>query len=264
MNLAGDSPPHVELLSWDTSFWGIKAAKLWAGTTVELEQGLVECRTLGVRWASLLVPVANTQLVDSAIRAGFQMVDVRIKMFATVGRRNDESTTPPLIEAGELRQAQALVEGAFGASRFYVDAHLDRARCDDFYRTWVLNSFSGELADAIVASRHEGALDGFVTVRRHDVRMASLPLVAVRSDRRGVGVGARLLRETLAWLGADGPTTVSVITQLVNVAAIRLYESAGFSIGESGVWLHRWLEADEPGSASTCPTDLKNNDVVCP
>jgi dTDP-4-amino-4,6-dideoxy-D-galactose acyltransferase len=246
MTGSGGSPSRVELLSWDTDFWGVKAAKIWAATTMELDDGLAECRTLGVRWASLLVPVTNTQLVDSAIRAGFQMVDIRITMSTTVDFPNDEPTTPCLARPDELQQAQALVDGAFRTSRFYLDARLDRARCNDFYRTWVLNSFNGQLADAIVASRHEGTLDAFVTVQRHSNQAASLPLVAVRGDRRGVGVGARVVRDTLNWLGAHGSTRVSVVTQLANIAAIRTYESVGFSIHESGVWLHRWFNVAEP------------------
>ena len=240
----GGSHPLVELLSWDTNFWGVKAARVRAGTMLELARALVECRTLRVRWASLLAPVAETHLIDSAIRAGFQMVDVRITMSTTIDGGTEPASTP-LAQASELRQAQDLIEGAFETSRFYVDTHLERARCNEFYRTWVLNSFSGELADAIVVSRHEGLLDALVTVRRQPDRTVSLPLVAVRADRRGVGVGARTVRDTLDWLGANGSTTVTVITQLANVAAIRLYESAGFSLHESSVWLHHWFDIDE-------------------
>lgn len=233
--------PLVEPLSWDSHFWGVSAARLHAASETELRQGLDKCRALGVRWASLLLPVGLTTLIDSAIRAGFQMVDVRI----TMTRPIDETAEPTpvcLIARQELQQAQELVEGAFGISRFFVDAHLERARCDEFYRTWVANSFSGEMADVIVASRHEGSLDAFVSIRRDSSRTASLPLVAVRSDRRGIGVGKRVMHEALNWLGNEGVESVDVITQLANVGAIRLYESLGFAIRESGVWLHHWLE----------------------
>lgn len=247
MNRIDGSPSRVELLTWDSSFWGVEAARIWAGSTMELMRALDECRTLGVRWASLLAPVTNTTLVDSAVRAGFQIVDIRITMSLTIDCQHDEPSMPPLVEASELQQAQALVVGAFETSRFSVDTHLDSERCNEFYRTWVSNSFSGELADAIVVSRRQGTLDAFVTVRRQPDGTASLPLVAVRRDRRGLGIGARLVRDTVTWLGAEGPTTVSVTTQLANVAAIRLYESLGFSIRESGVWLHRWFNSETSG-----------------
>jgi dTDP-4-amino-4,6-dideoxy-D-galactose acyltransferase len=237
------SSPLVERLSWDSNFWGVSSARLNATTTSELDRGLVECRELGVRWTSMLVPVERTALIDAAIRSGFQMVDVRITLTKAI-EASGEPSEVCLIAPEESPQAQALVEGAFRISRFCVDAHLDSARCDEFYRTWVRNSFSGEMADAIVASRHEGSLDAFVTIRRDSDRMASLPLVAVRSDRRGIGVGRRVVLEALNWLSARGQTTVGVTTQLANVGAIRLYESLGFAINESGVWLHHWFEPD--------------------
>ena len=244
MNGGPESIPLVELLPWDSDFWGLKAARIRACAEAELTQGLVDCKALGVRWASLLVPVADTNMVDSAIRAGFQMVDVRVTMSTAVDGRH-ELTSASLVQAGELEQAQALVDGAFRTSRFHVDAHLDAARCNEFYRTWVRNSFTGELADAIVASRHEDRLDAFVTVQRHPDSKASLPLVAVRTDRRGLGVGTRVVADALDWSSAHGATRVDVVTQLANVAAIRLYESVGFSIDQSAVWLHRWFEVDE-------------------
>jgi dTDP-4-amino-4,6-dideoxy-D-galactose acyltransferase len=171
------------------------------------------------------------------------MVDIRITMMRAIDGQS-ESTEVLLIAPEELHKAMELVEGAFRISRFYVDAHLDRARCDEFYRTWVVNSFSGQMADAIVASRHDGSLDAFVTIRHGSDRMASLPLVAVRSDRRGIGVGRRVMHEALSWLAAQGAKTVSVTTQLNNIGAIRLYESLGFTLHESGVWLHHWSEPD--------------------
>lgn len=234
------SAPLVEPLLWDTNFWGVSAARINAASQTELLRGLDECRALGVRWASVLVPVGLTALIDSAVRAGFHMVDVRITM-----RRSIDGTAGPtpvcLIASEELHQAQNLVEGAFGISRFFADSHLDRARCGEFYRTWVANSFSGEMADVIVASRHEGSLDAFVTIRYDSNRLASLPLVAVRSDRRGIGVGKWVMREALNWLGNEGMESVDVTTQLANVGAIRLYESLGFAIHDSGVWLHHWF-----------------------
>jgi dTDP-4-amino-4,6-dideoxy-D-galactose acyltransferase len=238
------STPLVELLRWDTDFWGVTAARIRPRTADELNQSVAECRTLGVRWASMLVPVTDTHLIGSAIRGGFQMVDVRITMSTKVAGRS-EPTQASLAEAGELEQAQALVDGAFRVSRFYVDGNLDEARCDDFYRTWVMNSFAGPLADAIVVSRHQGMLDAFVTVQRQPDGTASLPLVAVRNDRRGIGVGGRVVNDALNWLGARGATRVTVTTQLANVTALRVYESAGFATQESGVWLHRWFGTSE-------------------
>ena len=235
--------PLVELLLWDTEFWGVRAARIRAATTLELSQGLVECAERGVRWASLLVPVADPHLVGAAVRAGFEVVDIRVTMSTTL-HEGVEPSEACLVAPDELDQALLLVQDAFRTSRFYLDTHLDRVRCSEFYRTWVRNSFSGKMADAIVASRHGGTLDAFVTVRREVDRTASLPLVAVRSDRRGVGVGARVVSDALNWLRSHGSSKATVVTQLANIAAIRLYESVGFSISESGVWLHHWLDPD--------------------
>ena len=245
MNTARTPALLVEPLAWDTDFWGVTAARIWATNTHQLREAVVECKRRGIRWASLLVPIADTELVNSAVRAGFEIVDVRVTLSASLDR-TDQRMTVSVADPSELQQAEEIVDGAFGISRFSADPHLSRERANQFYRTWVRNSFSGEMADAIVVSRHEGLLDALVTVRQHEGGAASMPLVAVRRDRRGTGVGARVVADARTWLARGGCTTVDVITQLANLAAIRLYESAGFSVREAGVWLHYWLDPGGP------------------
>ena len=65
------SSPLVERLSWDSNFWGVSTARLNATTPSNSVGGLIECRELGVRWTSMLVPVERTALIDAAIRSGF-------------------------------------------------------------------------------------------------------------------------------------------------------------------------------------------------
>jgi dTDP-4-amino-4,6-dideoxy-D-galactose acyltransferase len=99
---------------------------------------------------------------------------------------------------------------------------------------------NGQMADAVVVSRHDRQVDGFVTMRLRPDRTGSLPLVAIRSDRRGRGVGKRLVTGGLGWLAAQGAVNVEVVTQLSNLSAVRLYESVGFRTVDAGHWLHRW------------------------
>ena len=229
----------VELLTWDTEFWGIRAARVHGDNDNDLRLADAECADLGIRWASMLAPSVATSLVNSAIRVGYDMVDIRVTLRMTldssISDRSVEIAAPDDIEA-----MASIASTAFPASRFSVDPHLDDNRCADFYDTWLRNSVSGQMADAIVVSRHFGEIDGFMTVRIAKDHTGLLPLVAIRADRRGRGVGRRLLDDALAWFGAQRCRELDVVTQLSNTPAIGLYESVGFRIVESGIWLHRW------------------------
>lgn len=229
----------VELLAWDSEFWGVRAARTHASTYAQLltaEQAYAE---QGIEWASLLVPVKELDLINAAVGLGYCVTDIRYTMVMSLGPRQsfDPATVGTSEDAEELAN---LAADSLRESRFFADEHLDDNRCATFYRTWVHNSFSGQMADAVLVARSNQGADGFITVKRHAEGRTLLPLVAVRPDRQGKGVGRQLLAATLDWTKAHGASSVEVVTQLTNVPAIRLYSSCGFRLQNSAVWLHRW------------------------
>jgi dTDP-4-amino-4,6-dideoxy-D-galactose acyltransferase len=233
----------VELLDWDTDFWGVRAARVHPEHAADLDRSIERCEAIGVRWASLLVATHDLDLIGHAVRSGFAPVDVRITLSARPAAR--QPATEPLshehlADASDAEELARLARGAFTISRFYADPHLPDARCADFYETWIRNSIAGQLADVVVVRRSSDGIDGFVTVRKTGADTATLPLVAVRADRQGQGVGKALMSATSRWLTDHDVRSVDVTTQLANVTAIRLYESGGFKVDHSGVWLHRW------------------------
>jgi dTDP-4-amino-4,6-dideoxy-D-galactose acyltransferase len=230
---------RIEFLPWDTEFWGFRAARLHANTVDDLADADKLIAEDKIRWVSLLAPSTDVALVNAAVRLGYTIVDTRITLSKQLAD-SGEPTRADLALADDTDQMAAIAATAFPLSRFSVDPHLDDQRCELFYDTWVRNSMNGQMADAVVVSRHDGLVDGFVTMRLRPDRTASLPLVAIRSDRRGRGVGKRLATDAVGWLVEQGAMNVDVVTQLSNLSAVRLYESVGFQTIDAGHWLHRW------------------------
>jgi dTDP-4-amino-4,6-dideoxy-D-galactose acyltransferase len=237
----------VEPLAWDTQFWGVIAARATAEQVTDLAHVEELCLRLGVDWVSLLVPAANVDLINEAVRDGYDIVDFRHTMRKPlVGPFLADETD--LAEPDDVDAMAKIAVTAFGRSRFFVDRHLDDDTCAAFYDTWVRNSLHGSMADAAVVSRYRKRVDGFVTVKVRPDGVGVLPLVAIRGDRRGQGIGRRLVGDALGWLGERGAETAEVVTQSSNTTAIKLYESAGFATVDISAWLHRWFGPVAPVS----------------
>ncbi|MCU1500239.1 MAG: TDP-fucosamine acetyltransferase [Acidimicrobiales bacterium] len=233
---------RVRLLDWDSEFWGVRAARAFVDGFEDLLEADAECRRLSIEWVTLLLPVDRVDLVNAAVLCGYEIFDVRHTLLLEQMPPKRESQREHATLA-DLDDMAAIAAEAFGISRFFADPHLDDDRCVAFYDTWARNSLSGSMAEAAVVSRtSDGSVAGFITLARQAERVGSLPLVAVRSDLRGGGVARRLLLDALSWMDDHNVSTVSVVTQLSNRAAIRLYESAGFQTIGSGIWLHRWYD----------------------
>jgi GNAT superfamily N-acetyltransferase len=111
--------------------------------------------------------------------------------------------------------------------------------------------YSGERVVAMIGHSHQVFAEtegqeviGFaVASLAEDGASGEVQFLGVRADRRGQGLGRRLLLSAVDWL-LDGARVASVSLNVTQdrTAARRLYESAGFRLRFTGVALHReWV-----------------------
>jgi len=127
-------------------------------------------------------------------------------------------------------------------SRFNVDPRFPKNKFESLYRTWIERSTLGELADAVwVASRlgDDAALVGMVTVSVSGA-MGQIGLISVLDSARGRGVGRLLMEKAHHWLIGQSAIRATVVTQLANQPACRLYEQVGYTLHDVECCYHFW------------------------
>jgi dTDP-4-amino-4,6-dideoxy-D-galactose acyltransferase len=244
---------HLEPLPWDTEHMGFAVARIRTPrlTDAQLDAALSYARDSGV--TLVYWPAAAGSTPEPGLLHCYRgsLVDRK-----AVFRANLTELTPPpsplsartvITEAAVGAMENALADLAVEAgkfSRFGVDPRMPRDKFEGLYRVWMERSLRRELADLVFVAHHaderRSAL-GMVTLSVSGCE-GTIGLIAVHAAARRERLGQHLLWAAHGAMAARGASKASVVTQLANTAACRLYERVGYRLAEVTNFYHFWLQ----------------------
>jgi GNAT superfamily N-acetyltransferase len=224
----------VELLSWDTSFFGLTIGRARAVDGRDVEAALTEAEEHGAACLYVVVPGAKAEPVAAAIRVGGALTALRFEFERTGESVAAQPVTVRRATAEDAAQVADLAARLAPTSRFAQDERFRRERVEEMYRIWALNDLrDGKVLVDVTGGR------GMVALSRRPPGY-SVDLVFVADGARGTGLGRDLLEAAAA--EANG-SQLTVATDARNVLAVRLYEASGFRARALDAVLHVWLDA---------------------
>jgi dTDP-4-amino-4,6-dideoxy-D-galactose acyltransferase len=255
----------LEHLDWDTAHFEIPVARIPSPSLSddELDQALQQAQESGVElvyWAThseRKVPASllhrhGGNLVDRKAVFRARLADLPAPQF--IPGRDDvvilETAPGP---ASEALLALAVEAGRF--SRFHVDPNIPCGKFDALYRIWMERSMRRELADVVlVACRAADPRKPLGMITLSMKRGESMTgLIAVHGAARGRGIGTRLIAAANQIRRQRGVIELSVVTQLANEPACRLYQRAGYRLAEVSHFYHFWPQIRHPWSIVHIP-----------
>ncbi len=252
-----ESQSQRESLAWDTTHFGWATARLTKPrmSAAELEGQLSQARDDGIRLLYWFAAGDCQPTEDVLRRWRGQLVDRKATFRLSLAHRDRETAEGGDravvigVHAGDeiSPELMALAVGAGEFSRFRRDTRIRQAAFRGLYEAWIRRAVAGDIADRVfVASRSGDATLGVVTVRVRDGN-GEIGLLSVAECARRKGIGGLLMNRALDWIEASGASVASVVTQLDNTAACRLYEQFRFELMDVAHVYHFWpTGASEP------------------
>jgi ribosomal protein S18 acetylase RimI-like enzyme len=197
------------------------------------------CAKEKIRCAYLLVGSEDAETIRVAEDHHFHLADLRLTLERRLlGDLAMPTCVRPALES-DLPEIVSMARVNHTDSRFYYDPGFPRERCDALYATWAEKSCRG-WADAVFVAEQDGRTAGYITCH-DDKTWGRIGLVGVAEWARGGGLGRELLQASLSFFGSRKLPFVTVVTQLRNVGAQRLYQRNGFVARSLELWYHRWF-----------------------
>ena len=241
--------PICQHLDWDSDFWGFPVGRL-EGSLLresEAENVLDWCQANEIRCLYFAANGSNAETLQRAHGAEFQFVDIRVDLECDAARviessLSENSPVRPVTDA-DLESLKAIARSAHQDTRFFKDLNFERSKCAKLYEKWIERDF--ELGQVLGFFPDNRAMaGGYVTLAKESVD-ARIGLIALAESLRGRGCGRMLLDAAMSAAAELGAKKIRVVTQGTNVAALKLYEKAGFRVCDVKIWFHRWFPARE-------------------
>ena len=153
----------------------------------------------------------------------------------------------------EARMAEIATRAFARFARHGIDYILPRDRVDEYYSEEVLDytrrCTGGEKDLQVFVACREGQVVGHVILgidRRQSqqfrMRWGVIRSLVVDPDCHHQGIGTNLVEAAMEWFRDEHCEYVEVYTDQNNIAAIRMYETAGFRVIHCGLTLSQRIE----------------------
>jgi ribosomal protein S18 acetylase RimI-like enzyme len=230
-------------LHWTEDLWlsGVLGVQTWSCHVEEdsvrkIEGSLAEFRPLRDAFATVKLPIGDTQVAPLFMEYGFSLVDVAV----TLDRSQAEPAAMPdnvrLATEADFDAVESIAEHSFRYSRFHQDPRIGLQRANKVKRSWMQSYRTGSRGEETIIVEQHGEVAGFLGVLLQS-RTAVIDLIAVDPAFSGRGLGRSLVRGFISRWSEDADRLL-VGTQLINIPSIRLYESQGFRMADAQKVLH--------------------------
>ncbi|PJF27356.1 MAG: hypothetical protein CUN53_04375 [Phototrophicales bacterium] len=225
------------LLEWDSAFFDMRLARVMGDDLGEARRWCAEHEIDG---AYLLIDSAQLDLIQSAERHGFHLVDVRVTLDRSLDNADivpiGDRVRPATIE--DIPTLESIARVNYGMTRFSVDPHFPQDRVEAMYAYWIAKSVNGG-ANITWITCDENVVTGYLSCLL-DKTEGQIGLVGIDPAHQNRGAGSALVCAGLRWFAEHGAQRVSVVTQGRNIAAQRLYQKHGFRTASVMLWYHWW------------------------
>lgn len=136
------------------------------------------------------------------------------------------------IKQSDITRLSDIAADVFRIDRFHSDPNLSIENANEYYRSWVVNSFNG-YADGTILPIINNKIVGFTTykINNVDVQTSTLVLSAVDSEFMGQGVYYNMIKKgTLDLMKFS--KKIRVGTQVSNIPVQRTWQKLGYKLVE--------------------------------
>ncbi|TAE48305.1 MAG: GNAT family N-acetyltransferase [Cytophagales bacterium] len=230
----------IELLTWDSDFFGYKVGKVIDFST-DIEEIISFAKKENYRLLYAFISENNDFLAKKYTTNKGVLVDEKITFLQnipTIKIENDLTSTYESEIIDEKLLKIGLQSGIY--SRFNVDKNFKNKEFERLYRIWIKNSVQKLIAEKVIIQKIDNNIVGLLTLGIKNNK-ADIGILAVDENFRGRKIGKNLVLRVFEESKKIGQKQIQVVTQKANENACNFYQKMGFEIEKTEKIYHFWI-----------------------
>ncbi len=238
---------YIEILDWDTNFFGFKVAKLnlEISKSTNLKEIIFQLDKKHVRLAYYSSLKRFPEQFNLISHVDIKLVDKKVTYMKKEIMKSDYHDSITIYDKDYPESNMlniAIQSGEY--SRFNIDKEIGKDKYEELYKLWLINSVKKEIAKEVLVFSDNGEIRGLVTLGEKKGN-ADIGIIAVESTNRGKGIGKSLMYAAETWFVDNGYSSIQVVTQEDNLSACNLYRSCGYELEKVEYFYHFWINSSK-------------------
>jgi hypothetical protein len=239
---------YTKISEWDTNHFGLNIAKLsYTENPPDIGKGIQEARLQGTKLLINRCPTDAFNWIHTLESNGFLLMDTIV--YYSIDLASYQIPEPKYVARAAIdndipivrRMARESFRGYI--SHYYADYNLNKAKCDEVYELWAVNSFCDKsLADYVQITEIDGKPAMFVTIRLKQYgKVGEIILGSADPNMRGKGVYSDSIIHGIKWIDKQGCEKMEISTQITTLNVQRSWARLGLGINRSYYTFHLWV-----------------------
>ena len=233
-----------EILEWDSTFFGLKVAKVNHFDSIEEFDVIKKELTSNQVELAYIFSLPNSKMDAILKNEQVFLADEKVTFARMITEFELEGEVDVIEEYNDANVTDKMLDIAIQTSefsRFRIDTNFREDAFKKLYHQWIKNAVEHQGNGKLFVCQDNHVLKGLVYLKEIDETKGSISLIGVDQGYRGEQIGTKLIHQAVFYFSKLGKKEVQVVTQKANMLACNFYTKNGFQIIDTVNVYHLWV-----------------------
>lgn len=237
---------NVELLEWDTDYFGIKTGKVEIMDESFFHPESFKEMALDENYELIYVFKYGGMLSwEKAIKANIELMDIMLTMSMKFDKNkylNLPYTLRNELAPKELEECYRIAEQVSIVSRFYNERLVGPTKTRSLYRKWIDNTINRTFSDGIFINTENDIVNGIHIIKTDRIsKVGYFTLTGADINSKGKGIGTSLWLQSFSyWANNEDIKTIKSPFSFKNIESFGFHLKNGFTKIEEVKYIYHY------------------------